>query len=468
MNLNNIEFEFMISGECRMRRVHNIEHGREVFHVDIDDVSSIIAYQTWSSDAILKNNVKAGRVVFSIMPDKFHDIVKNYNSNNPDGKYKPTCVIKTDNEVMYLKILSIHLKGASSMSSDTDNDLSCLCDSTSGNTFINTGLTLVADHDFTHLDKNIDGERLSLRAFLNETEEIENEKIFNANINLSALPYSDIDYNLLDREHHPFKLLHKKSAHFTVPSKKNTNRYSHLSYRSIHHTISKKSIELPPERQFSFIINDHVFIKKDIFGTFIEIENPKMITAYQDWSKETKTFNTKRYLKNITAGQFAADFSQINHYLTHNNNGHYKHYKFTPTVYLDVNYGNGKRIKTLSVIKDVRYVMNTKREGNKYYSTNVKPRLILRLNQTLMKYQDGTYLTQLDISKDVKVHMFANIDDTPNTQFTDDNKGISSINNTDLRSIYLNKGLINYSILTRFGFVNPALNLQLGSYFFAF
>ena len=106
-----------------------------------------------------------------------------------------------------MNVIDIYLKGGDVMGDSNSIDLDCLC---SGGSSLSRGsLIMVADNNFTHLGKSVDGERIPMNSFINETEFQNGERSMSVNINLSALPYSDIDYNLEDRVYHPFTKIHK-------------------------------------------------------------------------------------------------------------------------------------------------------------------------------------------------------------------------------------------------------------------
>lgn len=437
MDYNHTEFEFIIDTSCKIYEGTDLETQKKMRIIDLVNPGTMTAYQTWSGDTLFINN--SNRRVFDVSPQYFFNAIEVFNEKEKSShhEYKPTIVIKDkDTHEVHFAVVerfqTLYANNNTDMSSD---DCDCI---NYGN--LGIGFRLYCDNNFTDLVYNKNGER-------SDELPITGDNHLNVTINFSPLPYCDIDYGM-SREVHPFGHM----AYFGYneeSNKKRTNYFIAGSTKNITKALfSRKNISVPgtPKREFNFIIDDHCTIEKRDNKDCIVIKNPKLIKAYQIWSKGGRGYNTeRRYISYISPGELVAQVLSINNFLKFyiHDEIHNPLFKFTPTAYVEY---QGE--KYFVVISDVEY--NRKNHGGKF-STSIEPELVLKLRKNLLCSYDHTPCAVPSLT-DNKHRIYINIDPIANH---------GDINYDLVKSVFYAKGLL---MMARLG--NPNNSITIDPYFF--
>ena len=314
-----IEYEFIFKGNCSVKsRFDNLSR-RNLIYLNFDKVTDIIAYQTWSQDTLFANKVE--RRVREMSHSELIDLVANYNRDLNDNQvYRPSCVFRdNDNNTFFASLVSMYSKEGNDHSTDA---------------LMGNGL----NHSFFCLTSYDSFEMVVETNFFSD---LKNGKVVdfipdgdydNVKMNLSSIPLENEKLNSISFKN-PLNLFDLKDS---VKVDQSKYMLSDLIKNS-----SKQIPKIPKigKRKYNYIFEGRGNVIKLQNGNRyqLQLSSDEVITAYQDWSHDTRELNTnsKRQIKNITLSDFVRGVKNYNNVL-HDKFGILKIFSFTPTILIEI------------------------------------------------------------------------------------------------------------------------------------
>ena len=381
-NFNKVPFQFKFSGSCKIRRNDKSSTSR-IYEIETQQLSNFVAYQGWKENVTLANN--SPRRVVAIDPFTYTSIISKYNSNNPNNEYHPSCLIKIGDMTHVMVIDSISIKLIQTQKEKI------------GLGFSNKNVLLfTVNNNFTNIGKSKDGQRVDPLPM--------SEEYINVDIHFSGLPYNELEYygdnrgNTVFGEDGIFTSLLGKPEN-DIMSKHHGANYDSMLL-NVFHGIPKPKRQLL--RNFNYLIKDKgsVYPLTNIFFKII-IKNPKMVTAYEDWTTSTIQQNTsRRVLKHITIAELVLAISKHNHGIASHleKNDLQNLFKFNPTAFIEIN-----NKPFICVVDDIQ-IKHHDNFDDDFLHITMHTKSVKRINNTYLQ-------SPTDVEKDASV--FINIDSLP-------------------------------------------------------